>query len=689
MQKFMKAIAAIMLTVAVVCAAGCTKPDDPNDPNNGENGGNNGGGNGSGNGETPTLSTEGIYLGIIGFNQHLYEKEISLLNASTKSSFISHIDGLQMKDGTGLYWADNTALKKLQSFGEPPKLTNVALVTFTDGLDNVSLDDNETNPDNYPTKEAYLEGLCNKIRQGVVHDKDITAYTIGLRGNDVSDLDEFHANLKKLASKDSNAYEVSDMNQALQKFTEIAESLHSVTMTASLTLLIPPGYNDGQICRFTFDNISSSSPAAENSISYIECTYKRTENGRRLENITYHGWQTGASSVSSFEKVDRYYKVAFENLMKENGDLVSNDDKRYLQLFYKTSSGEWQKDSEFKPDTFSDVIEEQSSAMIMLILDCTTSLGSEFSSLKDAAKRFVETLVSSNNGGGGGGGNTQFYDIAVSANPSNGGMVTGNGSYQQGQSCTVKATANSGYTFNKWTENGNQVSTNANYTFTVTDNRNLVANFTSNSIGGHDYVDLGLPSGLLWATCNVGANMPEEYGNYYSWGETSTKTTYNWNTYKYCNGSYNKLTKYCNDSNYGNNGFTDNLTFLQSSDDAATVNWANGWRMPTREECEELFNNSACVWTTQNGVNGWRFTASNGNSLFLPAAGICDIYSGLLYVGSSTCYWSSSLMNTYMDEVYSPFWACILTFDLEWEICWLGISERASGLPVRPVRSTK
>lgn len=121
MSKFMKAIAAIMLTVAVVCAAGCKKTDDPN------NGGNGGGGSGGGNGGGSNPTDEGIYLGIIGFNQHLYEKEISLLNASTKSSFISHIDGLQMKDGTGLYWADNTALKRLQSFGEPPKLTNVAL----------------------------------------------------------------------------------------------------------------------------------------------------------------------------------------------------------------------------------------------------------------------------------------------------------------------------------------------------------------------------------------------------------------------------------------------------------------------------------------------------------------------------------------------------------------------------------
>ena len=82
------------------------------------------------------------------------------------------------------------------------------------------------------------------------------------------------------------------------------------------------------------------------------------------------------------------------------------------------------------------------------------------------------------------------------------------------------------------------------------------------TVNGHDYVDLGLPSGTLWATCNVGASKPEGYGNYYAWGETKTKTTYNWDTYKYANGNYDELTKYCNKSDYGNNGFTDKLTTL-------------------------------------------------------------------------------------------------------------------------------
>ena len=116
------------------------------------------------------------------------------------------------------------------------------------------------------------------------------------------------------------------------------------------------------------------------------------------------------------------------------------------------------------------------------------------------------------------------------------------------------------------------------------------------SHNGHEYVDLGLPSGALWATCNVGADAPEDYGNYYAWGETTTKSTYSWNNYKYCNGSCVSLTKYCNNSKLGNNGFADDLIIIQIGDDAASFNWGGDWRMPTKEEWRELFNYTNSMW---------------------------------------------------------------------------------------------
>ena len=149
-------------------------------------------------------------------------------------------------------------------------------------------------------------------------------------------------------------------------------------------------------------------------------------------------------------------------------------------------------------------------------------------------------------------------------------------------------------------------------------------NLVSGNYNGYDYVDLGLPSGTLWAVCNIGADTPEGYGKYFAWGETQSKDYYYWSTYKYCSGEGRiTLTKYCCDSVYGYNGYTDNLTVLLPEDDAAKVNWGNGWRMPTKEEWQELNNNTTSIWTTQSGVNGRLFTASNGNSLFLPAAGRC------------------------------------------------------------------
>ena len=199
------------------------------------------------------------------------------------------------------------------------------------------------------------------------------------------------------------------------------------------------------------------------------------------------------------------------------------------------------------------------------------------------------------------------------------------------------------------------------------------------SFNGHDYIDLGLPSGTLWATCNVGANTPEEYGDYFAWGETTPKTTYTWSTYQYSNEGW--LTKYCNYSPSGYNGFTDNLTTLLPEDDAATANWGEGWCMPTVDQWRELRDHTNCAWTTQNGVNGRLLTALNGNSLFLPAAGY---YMGdeLFFAGSYGDHWSSSLST---NCPYSA-WSCYFSSDYYYVLYNL---ERCLGRSVRPVLSAR
>ncbi len=190
------------------------------------------------------------------------------------------------------------------------------------------------------------------------------------------------------------------------------------------------------------------------------------------------------------------------------------------------------------------------------------------------------------------------------------------------------------------------------------------------------WVDLGLPSGTLWATCNVGASAPEDYGDYFAWGETAPKDYYDWSTYKWCNGSYDTMTKYCTKSYYGNNGFVDNKTELDPEDDAAHVNWSPSWRMPTTEQQRELYEKCSSVWTTQNGVNGRLFTGPNGNTLFLPAAG-GRWDESLLGAGTYCIYWSRTLHSS------GPYYAC--SFGSYSAGVFWGRRDRKLGFSVRAV----
>ena len=166
-------------------------------------------------------------------------------------------------------------------------------------------------------------------------------------------------------------------------------------------------------------------------------------------------------------------------------------------------------------------------------------------------------------------------------------------------------------------------------------------------------VDLGLPSGTLWADRNVGADAPEAYGDYFAWGETEPKDYYDWDSYKWCNGSETTMTKYCTNSSCGT---VDGKTTLELEDDAAYVNMGSEWRMPTNAEYWELMNNCTTTWTTQNGVNGRKVTGPNGNSIFLPATGYYD-NSDLGWIGIIGYYWLGSLGEGH------PANACYFCFD--------------------------
>lgn len=204
-----------------------------------------------------------------------------------------------------------------------------------------------------------------------------------------------------------------------------------------------------------------------------------------------------------------------------------------------------------------------------------------------------------------------------------------------------------------------------------------------------DWVDLGLPSGTLWATCNVGADKPEDYGDHFAWGETESKNYYYYETYKWFQ-SYTDTdgcvhcgyTKYCIDSDSGYDGFTDGKTELDPEDDAAYMNWGSSWRMPTKEQSCELVENCSWQWIQRNGVNGYQVTGPNGSTIFLPAAG--DRYMGSLrHVGSHGRYWSRTVDSESSDNAYGLYF--LYTSYAEGASCYSDY-DRFNGYTVRAVR---
>ena len=235
----------------------------------------------------------------------------------------------------------------------------------------------------------------------------------------------------------------------------------------------------------------------------------------------------------------------------------------------------------------------------------------------------------------------EIFTLGFDANGGSGSMSAVELDRNESKNIPANTFTRHGYRFICWNTKADGTGTayTEGQTISLTENTTLYAQWEKFNItgtaNGHDYVDLGLPSGTKWATCNVGANSPEEYGDYFAWGETTTKSSYTSSNYSY----------------------SSNSTTLPLYRDAAYTNWGTSWRMPTKAEQDELRNSSytTWTWTTQNGVKGYKVTSNiNGNSIFLPAAG-CRSGSDLLHAGSSGYYWSSSLNTSDSYNAYSLY----------------------------------
>ncbi len=300
----------------------------------------------------------------------------------------------------------------------------------------------------------------------------------------------------------------------------------------------------------------------------------------------------------------------------------------------------------------------------------------ESRSISDRARycgRTIRAVCSSRESG------SKKVTLTLNVNDESMGSVIGGGEYECYSEITISATPNEGHFFTGWSDGSSE---NPRIVYLYDRDSTITANFImdkSQEVNGHYAVDLGLPSGILWATCNIGASNPEDYGGYFAWGETWTKSNYYWDTYMYYNSSSAELTKYCTKSYYGD---VDNKTTLDNYDDVATVRWGEKWRMPTIAEQQELLNECVWSWTTVDGINGYLVTSQKyiNNSIFLPATGY-RAGTALYDVGYYARYWSSSLYD------YDPQNAYFLYF-LEGNIGDM-YNKRWGGFSIRPVCSPK
>ena len=319
------------------------------------------------------------YMGIVGFNDALYIKNIDVLAKSTAGFFRSFVSSLPRKDGTLLYYAVDNAMDKLNSKEITTPLSSVNLITFTDGLDQGSV---MMNP-RYSSSASYLNAMSELIRKSEFNGLPINAYAVGLRGNDVSDMTTFRNNLARLASSADKSFEVGSVSDLRTKFQDIANQIISVSTRQTISLKIP-GIDSGTRVRFVFDGQS-----AELSGLYIEGTFNLSD--RTLRNVTYHGMKSRSGSLVQGTQDGIFVTFTFMGLQREEvGQTIPTNIRHYYKL---PSSSAWQQNSEFTPDNNTQRTVSHSGTIVMLVLDCSGSLGSDFDKVKQYANEFIDMIA--------------------------------------------------------------------------------------------------------------------------------------------------------------------------------------------------------------------------------------------------------------------------------------------------------
>jgi len=328
-------------------------------------------------------TAEGLYTGIIGFNDVLTTKELSLLNNNTKGDFTSVINGLAMRRNSGLYFAVDNAITRLQTATLPDDLINVSIVTFTDGFDNASIVLNRE----HTSVENYRTAVKGKLDTVTIKDLNISAYSIGIKGEGITDDNQaaFMTDLNALASGSGEAKLVDNMDGVNSTFVTIANSLYRESKINNIALTIPGGYTNGTKIRFTFDNITN----AASSTRYIEGEFSYENDTYSLTNVQYVGMSSSETTIIGTNPIGA--DVVFTFSVTSNIDNMTGNVKMWISTPPATT---WDQEMEFLGTSDVEVTIEKKSAVVILVLDCTSSLGDTgFTQMKTAANSFINTLV--------------------------------------------------------------------------------------------------------------------------------------------------------------------------------------------------------------------------------------------------------------------------------------------------------
>jgi hypothetical protein len=329
---------------------------------------------------SPELYT-GLYMGITGFNQSLIKNGISFVDFDKKQEMRGFIDNLSTNNGSILYYAVEEALNDMAETQVPADLSNVFLITFTDGLDQGSL----AMTDAYNNESQYLAALNHRIKTVPIHGKPVKAYSIGLRGSDVTNYAMFQNNLQLLASDNDNVTEVADIAQVKTKLQEIANEIDKMCVDAKQSVTVTmTGVEDGRLIRFVLDG-----GTAETANLYIEARFSKQDHC--LYDVSYHGLTCESGSVIEATSVNNLidsYIFEFNGLCTPFGAGIKLEDlDEYVNMIIFDV---WNIPHFFEKFSYEiSITRNNTSALVMLVLDCSSSLDSDFLTLKTAAKAFV------------------------------------------------------------------------------------------------------------------------------------------------------------------------------------------------------------------------------------------------------------------------------------------------------------